>query len=157
MEHISPPSLTAAISLLRLSVSRTSLHACSRVYPRGPCNLVPHKEKEDDAATASAGECRIYLRGNRTVCRVPAYPGAPPPGELFLRRDSTRAALSRLSCPSKENIKLVPAVRSRGSRARAPRCYARQSLLRAFFLATPIPERKIRDVRCCVLPPCLVR
>lgn len=64
-------------------------------------------------------------------CRVPDYPA--PRGELFLRRDSTQAALSRLSCPGEENIKLVPAAYSRCSR-----CYARQSLLHAFFLTTLI-------------------
>lgn len=48
-------------------------------------------------------------------CRVPDYPA--PRGELFLRRDSTQAALSRLSCPGEENIKLVPAAYSRCSRA----------------------------------------
>lgn len=42
--------------------------------------------------------------------RVPDYPA--PRGELFLRRDSTQATLSRLSCPGEENIKLVPAAYS---------------------------------------------
>lgn len=80
-------------------------------------------------------------------CRVPDYPALQ--GELFLRRDSTQAALSRLSYPGKENIKLVPAAFTR--MARIPRCHARQSLLHAFFLTTtlslPIRRRERKKER----------
>jgi len=94
-------------------------------------NLVSHKGEEDDTARRRGARVSdIFVTIAR--CRVPDYPA--PRGELFLRRDSTQAALSRLSCLGKENIKLVPAAFTMP--ARAARCYARQSLLHAFFLIT---------------------
>jgi len=98
-------------------------------------NLVSHKGEEDDTARRRGARVSdIFVTIAR--CRVPDYPA--PRGELFLRRDSTQAALSRLSCPGKENIKLVPAAFTMP--ARAARCYARQSLLHAFFLTTLIRQ-----------------
>lgn len=110
---------------------------------------------------AAARESVGYLaRRSARRCRVPAR--AAPRGELFLRRDSTQAALSRLSCHGKENIKLVPAAFT--MLARGPRCHARQSLLHAFFserraapgradppasTTTRGRERRRRASRCC--------
>lgn len=81
-------------------------------------NLVSHKGKEDDAARRRGARVSdIFVTISR--CRVPDYPA--PRGELFLRRDSTRAALSRLSRPSKKNIKLVLAAFT------TPACAARDA------------------------------
>lgn len=116
-------------SRIRRSRLPSSSFARSRasLFSLSPRNLVSYKGKKDDVARH--GDARVVSDIFVTIarCRVPDYPA--PRGELFLRRDSTQAALSRLSRPGEENIKLVPCciftIRA---------CYARQSLLHAFFL-----------------------
>lgn len=59
--------------------------------------------------------CRISSwQSHSAACQIILHHEA----NCFCRHDSTQAALSRLSCPGEENIKLVPAAYSRCSRAR---------------------------------------